>query len=119
SGTKVVAEKPGPIDPRDFARVLDDVQQAATEHRQTPGLARLEEPRSGNLLVAFGAQVHPQEMSQLSQAQVRAIDCEQRASINAHRLLMAAERFVPLTNLAPHYLAGRHVHAGKRRVGFV
>src|SRR6187401_256563 len=89
SGAKVITEKSRSVDSSDLARILHDVEQAATQHRQTPRLAPGKEPCSGDLLVALGSQIHPEQMSQLADAQERAIYREERTSIDAHRLLAA------------------------------
>src|SRR5438034_6548532 len=64
--TQVVAEQPRPIDASHLARVLRDVEQSTTEHRQRPRFACGEQPGARDLLVALRRQLEPQQVSELT-----------------------------------------------------
>src|SRR5438093_2613152 len=58
--------------------ILHDIKQTSTQHRQSPGLSREEEPRPCQLLVTLGGEVEPEEMTELTKTEKSTINPEQR-----------------------------------------
>src|SRR5207247_4493691 len=77
---QVVAEQPRPVDASHLARVLRDVEQSTTEHRQRPRFSCGEQPGARDLLVALRRQLEPQQVSELTETEICTIGREQRSA---------------------------------------